>query len=540
MSQPRHPSRDEVFVTPLEPDTSAPPPEAPTDRDHRDTASLNDVDAITHDDPPVGETEKATRVSSGPAYSAFDPRTKRWITLVVSIASFVSPMTANIYYPVLEPIARDLDVSIALINLTVTSYMILQAISPTIFGDFGDMAGRRPAYIIAFSIYLCANIGLALQRNYAALLVLRMVQSGGSSGAIALGFAMIADITTSAERGKYMGLVGAGINIGPTLGPIIGGLLTQFLGWAAIFWFCAILAIVWLVPFTLFVPETCRNVVGNGSIAPQGWNKTLLDTIRTRGTPRQPGDPPRPKLRFPNPLRAVKIIFDREMALILFYNSILYVAFIDVSATLGTLFKAIYGFNDLELGLCYLPYGAGCCIASVAQGYILDWNYRRTAHRIGFAIDRKRGDDLTHFPIELARLQPVFPTLALGLVVLAVYGWVLHLETSVAVPLVLQFWIGMCITGSFSIMNTLIVDLHPKAPATATAANNLVRCLMGAVGTASVEYMILGMGRGWTFTFIAMLCAVLSPALVVIVKYGPKWRREKKEAEGAATVEGPK
>ncbi|KAG7133525.1 MFS transporter R5 like protein [Verticillium longisporum] len=490
--------------------------------------------AVTHDEPPIEDAETVARVPSGPAYSTFDPRTKKWITFMVSVASFVSPMTANIYYPVLEPIARDLDVTIALINLTVTSYMILQAISPTIFGDFGDMAGRRPAYLIAFAIYLCANIGLALQRNYVALLVLRMVQSGGSSGAIALGFAMVADITTSSERGKYMGIVGAGINIGPTLGPILGGVLTEFLGWSAIFWFCAILSVVWLVPFALVVPETCRNVVGNGSIAPQGWNKTLLDTLRTRGTPRQPTDPPRPRLRLPNPLRAVRIIFDREMALILFYNSILYVAFIDVSATLGTLFKRIYGFSDLELGLCYLTYGAGCCIASVAQGYILDWNYRRTARRVGFAIDRKRGDDLTHFPIERARLQPVFPTLAAGLAVLAVYGWVLHLETSVAVPLVLQFLIGLTITGSFGVMNTLIVDLNPKAPATATAANNLVRCLMGAAGTASIEYMIMGMGRGWSFTFLALLCAVLSPALWVIVRYGPEWRREKEARVTAA------
>ncbi|CRK23325.1 hypothetical protein BN1723_018062, partial [Verticillium longisporum] len=102
------------------------------------------------------------------------------------------------------------------------------------------------------------------------------------------------------------------------------------------------------------------------------------------------------------------------------------------------------------------------------------------------------------------------------------------------VPLVLQFLIGLTITGSFGVMNTLIVDLNPKAPATATAANNLVRCLMGAAGTASIEYMIMGMGRGWSFTFLALLCAVLSPALWVIVRYGPEWRREKEARVTAA------
>jgi MFS family permease len=44
-----------------------------------------------------------------------------------------------------------------------------------------------------------------------------MVQSGGSSGTLALGYAVVADIATSSERGKYMGVVGAGINVGPSL-----------------------------------------------------------------------------------------------------------------------------------------------------------------------------------------------------------------------------------------------------------------------------------------------------------------------------------
>uniref|UniRef100_L2GFB1 Chloramphenicol resistance protein n=1 Tax=Colletotrichum fructicola (strain Nara gc5) TaxID=1213859 RepID=L2GFB1_COLFN len=462
---------------------SAEPPVIPTpsqpqpinEKEQDETASIdNSSDNTPVDEPspttPQDDPENLTRQPSGPAYSAFPPSTKRWVAFMAAVACFVPPMSANIYYPVLAPIAEDLHVSVAAVNLTVTSYMILQAISPTLFGDFGDMAGRRPAFLVAFAIYLVANIGLALQRNYAALIVLRMFQSGGSSGAIALGFAMVADISMSSERGKYMGIVGAGINVGPTIGPVLGGVLTQYFGWASIFWFCVALIGAWLVPFALFIPETCRNVVGNG---------------------------------FPNPLRAVKIIFEKEMALILVYNSLLYVAFIDVAATLGTLFREIYHFNDLQLGLCYLPYGAGCCIASLGQGYVLDWNYRRIARKIGFTIDRRRGDDLSKFPIEKARLQPVYPAVIVGLITLV------------------------------AIMNTLIVDLYPEAPATATAANNLVRCLVGAVGTAIIEYMISGMGRGWCFTFIAALCAVTSPMMFLIVRNGPGWRNERRMKEAS-------
>ncbi|KAM5348188.1 hypothetical protein ACJ41O_008012 [Fusarium nematophilum] len=471
-----------------------------------------------------------SRASSGPAYSAFSKKTRRWVLGLATVASFVSPLTANIYFPALNPISEDLDVSTSLINITLTSYMILQGLSPTIFGDLGDMAGRRPAYILAFFIYICANIGLALQRNYVALLVLRCVQSAGSSGTLVLGFAVIADISSTAERGKYMGIVGAGINVGPALGPVLGGLLSQYLGWPAIFWFCAIFSIAWLIPWVLSAPETCRNVVGNGSIAPQPWNRSVLDLCNNRDKT-TPENVPRRKLKFPNPLKTLGIVFEKEMALILFINAMIYLGFILVAATLSTLFKEIYGFNDLQVGLCYLPYGFGCAGAVVAQGYVLDWNYRRLAKKIGFTIDHKRGDDLAKFPIESARIQPVYPTLLLGIGVLVGYGWALQVETSVAVPLVLVFLIGMLIPTSFSVLNTLIIDLNPQAPATATAANNLVRCLFGAAATAAIDYMIKGMGRGWCFTFLASINLALMPLLRLIDKRGLQWRAAKAKRE---------
>ncbi|KAF5022251.1 hypothetical protein F66182_5690 [Fusarium sp. NRRL 66182] len=484
------------------------------------------VDGVVTQPDDAAAPESMTRVPSGPPYSTFSKNTKRWILTMATAASFVSPMTANIYFPALNPLAEDLDVSVSLINLTLTSYMIFQGLSPTIFGDFGDMAGRRPAYIIAFVIYIGANIGLALQRDFVALLILRCLQSAGSSGTLAMGFAVAADISSTAERGKYMGIVGAGVNVGPALSPVLGGLLSHYLGWPAIFWFCVIFSVVWLVPFILSTPETCRNVVGNGSVAPQRWNRSLLDLYRHREDVTSQNVPKR-ELKCPNPLKTLYIVFEKEMAIILLVSATIYIGFILTAATLSTLFKEIYGYNDLQVGLCYLPYGFGCAVAVLGQGYVLDWNYRRIAKKIGFTIDRKRGDDLRNFPIESARIQPVYPTLLLGVASLTAYGWALQVETSVAVPLVLVFLIGMFVPTSFSVVNTLIVDLNPKAPATATAANNLVRCLFGAAWAAAIEYMIQGMGRGWCFTFLALLNLATMPVLRLIDKRGMHWREAK-------------
>ncbi|ROW14089.1 hypothetical protein VPNG_04121 [Cytospora leucostoma] len=513
---------------------------------HTSDDSPTDADPSTEDAAPDTEPdpEALTRVPSGPAYSAFSPAMKKWIITVVSFTSFISPMTANIYFPALNPIANDLGVSVSLINLTLTTYMILQGIAPTLFGDFGDMAGRRPAFIIAICIYIVANLGLSLQNNYAALMVLRMVQSGGSSGTLALGYAVVADIATSSERGKYMGIVGAGINVGPSLSPVLGGVLAQYLGWRAIFWFCFIFSCAVMIPYILTVPETCRLIVGNGSIEPPGWqNMTVLDWVRKRLARRKQEKSgqvvvegtsetrPKLKIRFPNPLRALAIAFDKGLGLIIFYNSLLYLVFIISVSTLSTQFKDIYGYNDLEIGLCYLPYGAGCFGAAIGQGYMLDWYYRRVASQIGFSIDKKRGDDLSKFPIEKARVTPLYFFVSVGLIAMILYGWILEMRTSVAAPLCLLFVIGLCITGSFGILNTLIVDLSPESPATAVAANNFVRCELGAISTAVIELMIGAMGTGWCFTFFALLAAVFMPILWVEAKYGIQWRQEKKDKQ---------
>lgn len=77
-------------------------------------------------------------------------------------------------------------------------------------------------------------------------------------------------------------------------------------------------------------------------------------------------------------------------------------------------------------------------------------------------------------------------------------------------------------------MSTMLVDLYPLSPATATAANNLVRCLMGAAGTAVIIQMIDSMGRGWCFTFIAAVLVFTSPLLWAELRWGPHWREQRR------------
>ncbi|KAF2137991.1 uncharacterized protein K452DRAFT_235102 [Aplosporella prunicola CBS 121167] len=467
-------------------------------------------------------------------------------------AAFFSPTSANIYYPALNTLSRELKVSDELINLTLTIYSIFQGLAPTIIGGLSDIAGRRPAYIIGFIIYLGACIGIALQDDYVALMILRAMQSTGSSGTIALANGVVADIATSAERGTWMGWATAGPMIGPAAAPIIGGILAQFLGWRSIFWFLVILTGIFLVPFITTFPETARNVVGNGSIPPQGWNMSLLNYFQARKAHKDSDELTRTvsreterqaqarlakqrKLRFPNPLNTLRIIKEPDVGLLLFYNSLVYTAFLDVASSAPYLYSQIYHFNDLQVGLAFIPFGFGAFCAPLVNGRMLDANYRRIARQLGMTVDRKRGDDLRNFPIERARIEVAVPLVAIGMAALTAYGWVMQAETNLAAPLIFFFIMGLTITGAFNVLNLLIVDLYPLSPATATAANNLVRCLVGAGGSGVVIFMIKAMGRGWCFTLHALIVLAASPILWVLVKWGPTWREKRRVRAEEAT-----
>lgn len=136
--------------------------------------------SIKAEDKPLG-TQSPEDENVAP-FSLFTRSERAWITFLIAFAGMFSPLSSFIYYPAIHSIATQLDVSVQAINLTVTSYMIVSGVVPALLGNFADILGRRPAYIVTFSIYLLANIALALQRSFPALLVLRMLQSAGSSG----------------------------------------------------------------------------------------------------------------------------------------------------------------------------------------------------------------------------------------------------------------------------------------------------------------------------------------------------------------------
>lgn len=232
-----------------------------------------------------------------------------------------------------------------------------------LIAGFSDKAGRRPAYVLCFTIYIISNIVLALQNNYTALLIFRMIQAGGSSGTVALANGLVGDCIISAERGQYVAFTSIASILGPSLSPVLGGILTQYLGWHWIFWFLLILSVSFFIPYFLFQPETCRNLVGDGSIPPPRTSWNITDVIRHKHRAQKGLAVDQEKMRhlrqnykftFPNPLRTLTILTQAETAILLISSSWAFAAFYAVSAGTSSSFYDIYGFNELQISLIFV------------------------------------------------------------------------------------------------------------------------------------------------------------------------------------------
>ncbi|KAJ8120633.1 hypothetical protein ONZ43_g2706 [Nemania bipapillata] len=512
----------------------------------RQSETSNDTIAVNTDGAgPEKEPPQPDSVVIPPVHTVYTSLEKRLIVISAAFSGLFASWTAQIYLPALNNAAHDLHTSTKKINLTVTSYMIFQGVTPIFIGGYADAMGRRPVYIICFILYIAVDIALALTDAYGSLLALRSVQSITISSTQALCQGVVADISTSAERGQYAAFLALPTILGPSIGPVIGGAIAQYLGWRNIFWFLAITGGINLAVLFLFFPETCRRIVGDGSILPRKANQTLLQILQNRrkdpshrveiGTPPIPdGETPKANFAWARFLSALTLLFEKEMFVLSTYGGLLFAGLYAVGTAAPSLFAKYYGYNGLTIGLLYLPLAAGSVLAVVLVGKSLNWNFQRHAKRLGITVNKGRHMDLSEFPIEKARIEVLVPPFLLSVIVITAWGWTVENQVSVGVVVVLVFLLGLGLSGTASVFSALITDIRPEKASAASASNNIIKFLLGAAMSAAIDPLISAVEPGKAFSIIASFYVVVSPCLVVVVKKGMKWRREIREKDRRA------
>ena len=306
----------------------------------------------------------------------------------------------------------------------------------------------------------------------------------------------------------------------------------------------------YFVIVVLLLPETQRKIVANGSIPTTGTHRSLFDWFiqdrrELKKTDSENGHPQRKvskadkrKCHIPNPFKCLPMLFSKGNFTVILIGSITYTVKMTLQASLAAQCIDIYKLNYLQAGLIYLPSGVGGAIASYSTGKLLDRNIKRfSAKYRPEGGQYHRGDEISNFPIEQARLAGMYTLVAISAVGTAAYGVSLNEEAHLAVPLGLQFLTGATTSSIFTICGTLLTDLNPHASATVQASYNLVRCIGAGAAIAAQQPLADAAGSGWCFGVfsIIMLCAL--PLAVVVKICGLGWRREEASGFGSEQVQ---
>ena len=234
-----------------------------------------------------------------------------------------------------------------------------------------------------------------------------------------------------------------------------------------------------------------------------------------------------------------RILFYEDTALTLWMAASAYANYYCIQASNSPVYKDIYHFTEPEIGLAYLPGGAGVVLGVYANGKLMDRNYALTFKKIGHEIDRVTGDDLDFFPIELARVRSCWILLGISTCGWIGYGWALEKSAHVSVPLILQLMHGFLCTCVLQTFNALLVDIFPKKPSAAATSGNITRCALSALDVALLEPLVKAIGRGWYFTLLGITSGLAGGLAIFLLRTkGHQWRNQRGTPLSTSTVRG--
>ncbi len=175
-----------------------------------------------------------------------DRTTPPHIFTLILIAG-VSALSMNVFLPSLPKMTVYFDTEYRLIQLSVSAYLLCNAILQIIVGPISDRYGRRPVILYGFALFALATLGCIYAPTIEVFLVFRMLQAVVVVG-IVLSRAVVRDMVPQDQAASMIGYVTMGMAIVPMIGPAIGGLLDEAFGWQANFWllFALGLATLWV------------------------------------------------------------------------------------------------------------------------------------------------------------------------------------------------------------------------------------------------------------------------------------------------------
>lgn len=173
-----------------------------------------------------------------------DKTNKMTVLLVATIASFLTPFMASSVNVALPVIASELAANAIMLSWITTSYLLTSAMLSVPFGRIADIYGTKKIFILGIIIFTIATLLASFSPSVEFLIFARVLQGAGSAAIFVTGLAIITHAFPPGEVGKAIGLNVSAVFIGLVMGPVLGGVLTQYIGWRSIFYLIAPLGVL--------------------------------------------------------------------------------------------------------------------------------------------------------------------------------------------------------------------------------------------------------------------------------------------------------
>ena len=181
----------------------------------------------------------------------------RWaMAILLAVLGMLGPFSIDTYIPAFSAIAHSLNATPVQMQQTLSAYLFGFAFMNLFHGALSDSLGRRPVILGGLLLFTLASLGCALSESVGQLVFFRALQGLSTGAGVVVSRAVVRDMFPPSEAQRVMSQITIFFGIAPALAPVIGGLLSEALGWHAVFWFLVAVGVVLTLVNLRFLPET--------------------------------------------------------------------------------------------------------------------------------------------------------------------------------------------------------------------------------------------------------------------------------------------
>lgn len=419
-------------------------------------------------------------------------------------------------------------------------YILVQGIFPILWSIVSEMKGRKLVYILSITFLMIGSIVIALSKNIGLVIGMRTIQAIGSSGVLLMGAATLADVYDPHQRGTMVGIYCSAPLLGPSIGPIMGGVLTQTLGWRAIFWFLAIWGGIMLAVSIFLFKDTFRRERSSIYQAVLQRIQRLPDTEVASGVKKSAcGDMGKFQEKSTdveaarttkavkdvtvtftdvNPVPAyVKILGDKNNLAIILSTGLGFGLSCTIGYTCARTLSLYYNYDALKTAFVLLFYGIGGIFGSILGGRWSDRSLMQMkAANGGVSSPEER---LESTKVAMWGLPPS----------VVAHAWVCQERVHIAAMCATLFFTGFFLIWIYLTSLAYIVDANVGRSSSAVATNS---SCSGVIAFISLEVAVPlqdGMGDGGLYIMWAGLMLILDLIVLVVLYKGKQWREKSSE-----------